>query len=114
MPIIPKYRPSLTADEIDAIIYALENLGNPEPTPNAINNISALKNLKLFKMKIDMDMKTPAHVTTGGKTGRPSALDIIKDEPVKEISEHEAKTQIQLYKDLGMPIPEELKKYETQ
>lgn len=108
----PKYRPSLTLAQIDALVaavgYQCDNSTNVSHLGDAID---AAKVLRLFQMKAEIGLNSPASIPTGGKPGRLSALDIVRQDILDTtISYAEAETQAAFYKSLGQAVPEHIAK----
>lgn len=111
---VPKYRPTLTMDEIESLIEAADFY---EPTCEVVKETlkTASRNLKMFKFKADMGVNAPASITTGKKPGPTSARDILladeKEDTAKQLKSmplEQAKVAAQTYKSLGVPVPADI------
>ena len=104
----PKYRPSLTLPQIDALVQLVgEHLDSQASVTGLEDLISAAKVLRVFQFKAQMGVTQPASVPTGGKPGRMSAVDLVMLDHRPEVapSYSEAVTQAAFYQQLGQPVP---------
>lgn len=106
----PKYRPSLTLLEIQALIEAAEDMSNWisfTVTPELSN---AIKTLKLTVMKANLGVTQPAYIPTGTKPGPVSQRNIVMadETPIlKDTPEDWSKayTEWKFYNSLGQAAP---------
>ena len=111
---VPKYRPTLTMDEIESLIEAADFYETNCPVvTNTLK--SASRSLKMFKFKADMGVNAPASITTGKKPGPVSKRDILLSEEedslekqLKSMPLEQAKMAAQTYKSLGVPVPADI------
>lgn len=82
---VAKYRPSLTFEQLQAIVFQIEEYS---PTPYNDATRSALKVLKIHIMNIEDGTTSSAYVATGKKPGPANARDILlSGEKVKNTEE---------------------------
>ena len=77
----PKYRPSLTLAQIDALVAAVGyQCDSSENVSHLGDAIDAAKVLRVFQFKAQVGVTAPASIPTGNKPGRPSAMDIMRQD----------------------------------
>jgi len=104
----PKYRPSLTLPQIDALVSLIgEHLDSQASVSDKGDLIAAAKVLRVFQFKAQMGVTQPASVPTGGKPGRMSAVDMVMldHKPAQVMTYDEAVTQAHFYTQLSQPVP---------
>lgn len=69
----PKFRPSLTLDEIQSLVSYIET----GETEQQADLTKAINTLKLTLAKADLGAISPAYVPTGTKPGRVSAVELV-------------------------------------
>lgn len=105
----PKYRPSLTLAEIEALLEVAESwidtLANPLPHLG-----SAIRTLKLTVMKANLGVTQPAYVPTGTKPGPVSQRNIVMADETPALKDtpedwSKAYTEWKFYSSLGTAAP---------
>lgn len=105
----PKYRPSLTLLEIQALLEVAESCA--DTTTNPLPHLgSAIRTLKLTVMKAELGVTQPAYVPTGTKPGPVSQRNIVMadETPIlKDTPEDwgKAYTEWKFYNSLGQAAP---------